>query len=320
MDIFFYEAFREEARLIKENLPKHIKAGFAKETIQEHIKETGNKALQAKVISLRTQSKIPDAWLGGLDGILARATGYDQIKKYSPKIHCGHLPLYCNRAVAEQAMLLWMNLLRKLPVQLRQFEKFKRDGLTGRECKGKKIVIYGIGNIGYEIYKIAKGLEMKAYGVDIVENYKDVNYVAKTQGIKKADIVVSAMNLTDKNKGYFNYELLKKSKPGLIFINISRGELSPAKDILKLLDENHLSGVALDVYDNEAIIGEGLRNDKKNQPLIQEILKLNEKDNAILTPHNAFNTIESTQRKAIQSVEQIVHFIENGEFLWEIPS
>ena len=67
------------------------------------------------------------------------------------------------------------------------------------------------------------------------------------------------MNLTKNNLNYFNYNTSKKTKKGTIFINIARGETSPAEDLLKLLNEEYLGALVLDTYDNESSIA------KKNQ-------------------------------------------------------
>ena len=65
-----------------------------------------------------------------------------------------------DRAVAEQAILLVMALLRKLPQQTQQFPRFHRDGLTGHECAGKKLLVVGVGNIGSEVVRIGQALGM----------------------------------------------------------------------------------------------------------------------------------------------------------------
>ena len=235
LNVFFYEAFEEEAEALKHYLPNYIKAGFTWKTIQEH----GDSEPSAPVISIRTQSVIPGSWAGKLSGILSRSTGYDHIKTYLHKcranIPCGYLPLYCSRAVAEQAMLLWMSLLRKLPQQMKQFTNFYRDGLTGYECEHRTLLVVGVGNVGYEVVRIGEGLGMKVLGVDIVKKHPSVSYVSIEEGIVQADIIVCAMNLTPENSGYFNYNLLKKAKQGAIFINIARGELSPSAALLLLL-------------------------------------------------------------------------------------
>ena len=148
MDAFFYEAFEEEAAALRRYLPPQVRAGFTWKTIQE----AGDAEPPAPLISIRTQSALPAAWTGKVRGIVSRTTGFDHL--VGIQIPYGYLPHYCSRAVAEQAILLMMALLRKLPQQTGQFPKFHRDGLTGRECAGKKLLVVGVGDIGLEIVKI----------------------------------------------------------------------------------------------------------------------------------------------------------------------
>ena len=321
-DVYFYEAFEEEEHLLKSILPSYLKAGFTGKTIQE----AGDKLPPARIISIRTQSVLPESWSNQVSAILTRSTGYDHLRRYlneiQKKIPCGYLPLYCNRAVAEQAMLLWMALLRKLSQQIRQLEEFNRDGLTGYEALGKILVVVGVGNIGSEIVRIGQGLGMKVMGVDLNEKHDFVEYFIIDKVLPLADIIVCSMNLTPDNINYFNYEKLKRAKKGSIFINIARGEMSPAPDLLKLLREGHLAGIGMDVFNLESELAVFMRSNRKNLPEnieIQAILEMNGLPNVIFTPHNAFNTNEALQRKVKQSIEQISSFYKTGKFLWEIP-
>ncbi len=88
----------------------------------------------------------------------------------------------------------------------------------------------------------------------------DIHLFRLAQGVPQADVIVCAMNLTEENREIFRYEVLKQAKPGAVFVNIARGELSPHNDLLRLLDEGRLGGVALDVYENEAELAVGLRS------------------------------------------------------------
>lgn len=318
-DVFFYETFQEEETLLKKYISDDINAGFTSKTIQEY-----NSDIPAKIISVRTQSLIPDEWNNSIDAIITRSTGYDHLERYlkknSSNIKCGYLPLYCNRSVAEQAAMLWFALLRKLPKQQKQFYTFSRDGLTGTQCLNKNLLVVGVGKIGYEICRIGKGLNMNVYGIDIVKDHPDIDYTDIKQGVKEADIIVCAMNLTENNYGYFNYELLKNAKRGTIFINISRGEISPSSFLLKLIEENHLGGVALDVFIEEPYLSTSLRNQGIiSKEEVQATLALSKYDNVILTPHNAFNTHEATDNKAKQTITQLDFYIQNNKLLWPIP-
>jgi D-lactate dehydrogenase len=319
-DVFFYEAFKEEQQALQQYLPSNLSAGFTWQTIQEY----GDSQPPAPLISIRTQSIIPVSWAKLLRGVLTRSTGFNHIHTFwrqsQTSLLTGYLPLYCSRTVAEQAVLSWMALLRKLPQQVAQFKTFNRDNLTGRECWQKTLLVVGVGNIGYEVVKLGKALGMNVLGVDIEKKYPDVTYVTIADGLPVADVVVAAMNLTSSNQGYFNYSSLRRGKPGLIFVNVGRGECSPSIDLLRLLEENFLGGLALDVYDQESELAIHLRSrEVHSNATALAVLKLAEYPNVILTPHNAFNSQEALARKSAQSIQQVTYFLEQGQFLWMVP-
>jgi D-lactate dehydrogenase len=319
MDIYFYEAFKDEADALGSLLGRDFDYEFAPETIQE----TGHTAPPARLISIRTQSKIPTAWADALDGILSRSTGYDHLIAYSAEVRktlpLGYLDEYATRAVAEHAMMLAMALLRKLPRQIRQFPFFRREDMTGCECLGKNLLVVGVGRIGREIVQVGNGLGFVVRGVDIVPDKPGVDYVSKEEGIPWADVIICAMNLTEDNAAYFNYELLQRVKTGCVFVNIARGEHSPLPDLERLLREGRIAGLGLDVFDDEGDLAVTLRNPGHGTPgradLVRTLLAY---PNVLLTPHNAFNSREALQRKAAYSVEQIRHFFRQGDFIWKV--
>ena len=59
VDVMFYEAFDEEAELLRLHLPAGIRAEFTRATVQA----SGHLAPPAPLLSIRTQSVIPPAWL-----------------------------------------------------------------------------------------------------------------------------------------------------------------------------------------------------------------------------------------------------------------
>ena len=303
MDVYFYEAFEEEVAALRKHLPTSIRAGFTWKTIQE----AGDIAPTTLLTSIRTQSAIPAGWGTRLAGILSRTTGYDHLTGL--RVPAGYLPLYCNRAVAEQAMLLWMALLRKLPAQIEQFPRFNRNGLTGRECAGKNLLVVGVGHVGSEVVKIGTGLGMNVRRVDLLPDRMDISIA---EGLPWADVIVCTMNLTAQNAGYFSYDRLRQAKHGVLFVNVARGELSPTDALMGLLDEGYLGGVALDVYDDERKLAVDLRAG-------QGSFQLAGRANVILTPHNAFNTEEAVERKSEQTARQVQQFLKDGTFLWPVP-
>lgn len=310
-EIFFYEAFKEEVPALKRHLDPTWKVTFTAQTIQE----TGHTAPPAAIISIRTQSLVPPSWAASLRCVQTRSTGYDQLVKFlraSPGFPCGSLPKYCGRAVAEHAAMLWLALLRKLPSQIEQFDGFHRDGLTGREAHQKTILVAGAGDIGFYVAEIARGLGMNVIAADPVQRHAHLRYLPLDEGIRSADIIVCAMNLTGENLGLLGYETLRHARPGCIFVNVSRGEVSPAGELLRLLEEGILGGVGLDVFDDEPRLANAMRHGSLE---IETISRLRSRNDVILTPHNAFNTIESTERKSVEAARELAHFIAHGRFV-----
>ncbi len=315
-DVFFYEAFEEERSAIQSLLPPDIRAGFSVETLQR----TGHTTPPAPLISIRTQSDIPAHWHPPVLGVLARSTGYDHLlplraRPNAPQLAC--LPEYCTRAVAEQAALLWMALLRKLPTQLHSWHQFQRDALTGGENAGRTLLVAGVGRIGHEVVRIGRGLDMRVRGADLVPRHTDVDYIPLNEGVATADIIAVCMNLTAENRGLFNYALLKHARPGCLFVNVARGELAVTEDLSRLLEEGVLGGVGLDVFNDETVTADALRTGQPH-PEADRLRALATRSNVLFTPHNAFNTAEAVLRKSEFSIRQVSHFLKTGAFEWPL--
>ena len=211
-------------------------------------------------------------------------------------------------------------LARKLKKQLRHFTSFDRDGLTGVECLGRTLLIVGVGRIGAEIARLAAGIGMQVKGVDLVKRVDPLEYVTLEEGVRCADTIVCALPLTPLTQGLLNYELLRQARPGALFVNVSRGEISPLKDLKRLLEEQILGGIGLDVHEEEPQLAEALRSGKGGLTRGgHELLSLQGDDRVLFTPHNAFNTQEALERKAKQSAAAVVTFLKQGSFPDPIP-
>ncbi len=301
---------------------KNLRTFFTEKTVQD----TGETQLPAPVISVRTQSRIPREWArsGQLKAIITRSTGYDHILRYQQetgaRIPAAFLPLYCNRAVAEHALMLWTALLRKLPEQTRAMASFERNHLTGRELAGRTIAVFGVGRIGRQIVDIARGLRMHVLGVDLEPTMHNLPFVSRREALAGASIIVCAMNLTADNAGYFNDDAWSRVRPGAIFVNVSRGELSPFRGLHRALDSGQLGGVGLDVYNEESNVAGFLRGTGHEETREwRHFQALREDPRVIMTPHNAFNTREALARKAAQTIEQLRAFHHNGVFTSPLP-
>ncbi len=317
-DIVFYEVFAEEESALKHFLPPDITAEFHEGTIQE----VGEKQLPASIISIRTQSLVPENWTGDLQAILTRSTGYDHLVwLHDRPVQIGYLPDYCARSVAEHALLLWTALLKKLPAQQASFATFNRNGLTGQQLLNKSLLVIGVGKIGYHVVQLAQAVGMHVAGMDIEQKHDNVNYVDQHEDLSRYDVIVSAMSLNENNIHYFDQQFFDRVKPGCLFVNISRGELSPCSVLIENLSNGRLAGVALDVFEDENRLAVQLRNRATNEShdtAVRELLTLASMPNTILTPHNAFNTHEATLLKSEQSLQQLIHYLQHGRFIWSM--
>jgi D-lactate dehydrogenase len=320
-DIKFYETFREERDLLKAYLPKKINASFTHKTIQEERERTP----PARFVCIRTQSIIPRSWLINLDAILSRSQGYDHlipIIKKNKQIYCGYIGDYCSKAVAEHAVLTMWMLLRQMKTQIQNFDSFHRENMSGMECADKNVLVVGVGNIGQEIVKIVKKLNMNVKGVDLLHKVKNLKYVSLEQGLSWADIVFCALPLTDHTANLLSYDVLKRMRQPGYFINVSRGEISPIKDLRKLINEHKLRGLSLDVYEDEKALATFLRSSKRSTAgtsrNIRDALFLKNQTNVIFTPHNAFNTLEALDRKCRQTANEVQRFLKARTFKWPV--
>lgn len=323
--LFCYEAFDEEAARLRHHAAL---VGLSIETTPLTIQETRHSAPPAPLISIRTQSRIPLAWAPALRAILSRSTGYDHLAAYRdalpPSTPCpalGYLPEYCVRAVAEQALLLWSALLRRLPAQIRHFPSFDRDHLTGRESLAKTIAVFGVGRIGSEIASIATALGMSVLAVDPVRKRPDLPYISPDEAARRADIIVCAMSLNPSSRAFFSLPFFRQTVRKPVFVNISRGECSPAADLEAALESSLLSGAALDVFNEESSLAPALRTPDPSllTPDNHALLRLSRRPDVILTPHNAFNTAEAVERKSALSIQSAQAFLQTSAFPSPVP-
>ncbi len=153
------------------------------------------------------------------------------------------------------------------------------------ELFGKTVGIIGCGNVGYECAIRFKAFGANILGVDLIERVDDVfgqvhSIERIDDALRKADVVVLTLPLTESTKGLFDENRFFAMKNGSILVNISRGAIVDEKALLKALKEK-LFGAVLDVFETEPL-------DEKS-----ELWNL---ENVILTPHNSFVGESNTQR------------------------
>jgi len=158
----------------------------------------------------------------------------------------------------EFLLALSMNHLRDIDQYKKQEAQKKWDQLAYRNISSTYISILGAGKIGGHVAaEFAKtGFEVQTWSedkVDIPEVKNSVGEDGLSEMLRTTDILINLLPLTKKTKGLLNKKLLINIKKGAYLINVGRGPHLEENDLLELLNSGHLSGAALDVFDQEPL-------------------------------------------------------------------
>lgn len=280
-----------------------------------------NEFKDAEAISVFVHSKVSKEiliQLPNLKTIATRSTGIDHIDcEYCIKhdITVKNVPLYGENTVAEHTFALMLSLSRKIHKSyVRSIHgNFSSDGLQGFDLQGKTLGIVGGGRIGLHVARMARSFGMHVRVYDIKEdnflaeliNFK---YISLNELLKESDIISLHVPLNKYTEHMINSESLKNVKRGAILINTARGALVDTNALLEALDEGILAGAGLDVIEGEEyLMEENLINSpiEEANKIISSSKRLLENENVVMTPHNAFNSIEAVNRIIDTTIENL---------------
>ena len=125
-------------------------------------------------------------------------------------------------------------------------------------------------------------------GVEKIEGLEDL--------LPKADFITLHVPLTDMTKNILSRKNLEKTKKGVRIINCARGGLIDESALADFLKSGHVSGAALDVFEEEPA---------NNNPLFNL-------PNVVCTPHLGAATIEAQENVALQVAEQMSNYLLEG--------
>ena len=200
-------------------------------------------------------------------------------------------------SAAEHTIALMLSLARHIPQAnaLLKSGVWRRSDFIGTEVRDKTLGIIGLGNVGSEVARRARGLEMNiiAYDPFISTDHArnlQVELVSLEQLLKEADFITLHIPLTPSTKGIIGARRLATVKPTVRIINCARGGLIDEKALAKALKEGRIAGAAIDVFSTE--------------PTTESLLF--EYDNTIVTPHLGASTSEAQALAATDVARQIV--------------
>ncbi len=324
MKIVFFEVASWEKDLLKTSFPEA-------ELVEEKLSlENVNQYQDAEVISSFVYSQLSKEVLEKLPYlkfIATRSTGFDHIDIAYCKeknILVANVPEYGSRTVAEHTFALILTLTKKIYQSINQAKNFdfNHENIRGIDLYEKTLGIIGLGKIGLEVLKIAKGFGMnilvfnRTQKQDLKEKY-NFEYVDLKTLLSKSDIVSVHIPYNKETHHLINKDNIFSFKKGSYLINTARGPVIETEAIILGLEKGILEGVGLDVLEEEKELAEETeiltKIYKKDVDLKTIVLNhvLVSHPKVIITPHNAFNTKEALERITKTTIKNIKAFQSN---------
>ena len=201
---------------------------------------------------------------------------------------------YGDTAVAEQTIALMLACCRDLARMDRNIRAGAWQPLEGVQIFGKTLGIVGLGGIGAEVARIAKGMGMEVTSWNRTPRPgAGVPLVELDTLLQKSDMISLNLTLNDETRGFLDAARIARMKPGAILVNTARGALVDEAAMIAALNSGHIRHAGLDVFHAEPL--------KAGHPLARM-------ENVTLSAHAAFRTLEASMtllRRAIDIVRTI---------------
>ncbi len=261
--------------------------------------------LAADVLIVRTN--IPPAYFAqarNLRAAVRHGAGLDMVPMQvatAAGVLVANVPGANASTVAEHAIFAAIALLRQFRVM---DATLRSQGWTAgrntsdhnRDLRGRTLGIFGFGNIGRALHRMAQG-----FGVKIASHTRrpdslpsDVTPLSLDDLVATADVLVLCAPLTDDTRGALNAARIASLKPGAILINVSRGPIIDTAALIPALQSGRISA-ALDVFDV--------------QPLATDS-PLWSLPNVMLTPHVAGITQDSMWRMGQVTADEVLRILD----------
>ena len=201
---------------------------------------------------------------------------------------------YGDRAVAEHAIALMFACARGLARMDRAVRAGTWGPLEGVQLQGKTLGVVGLGGIGSEVVRIARGIGMEVIAWNRTQRDDAPCPVVELDALlARSDVISIHLALNDDTTGLIDRRRIGQMKPGAILVNTARGALLDEAALIEALRSGQIAQAGLDVFHAEPL--------KCDHPLAQM-------ENVTISSHAAFRTLEASMtlmRRAIDIVRTI---------------
>jgi D-3-phosphoglycerate dehydrogenase len=208
-------------------------------------------------------------------------------------------------AVNHTAELTWgliFSSLRHIPEEVQRLKAGKWQTTVGTTVAGKTLGVYAYGRIGSIVARAGRAFEMKVVcwgregstGRARADGFEIA--ASREAFFETADIVSLHIPLNKETRGIVTHADLARMKPTALIVNTSRGPIIEKGALEKALKEGRPGSAAVDVYDDEPVLG-------GDHPLLKM-------DNAVCTPHLGYVDRDTYEKYYGGAVDAILAFAE----------
>lgn len=279
-----------------------VKPGMTPEELKSVIGAYDGLAVRS---ATRVTSEILDA-AGRLKVVGRAGIGVDNIDiaaATSKGVLVMNTPFGNSITTAEHAIALMFALARQLPAAdlSTQAGKWEKSRFMGVELTGKVLGVVGCGNIGSIVAERARGLKMQVIASDPFLSPQraremGVEKLEVDELLQRADFITLHTPLSEATRHMIDAAAIRRMKPGVRIVNCARGGLIDEEALAAALQDGHVAGAALDVFEIEPA---------KENPLFGS-------EKVVATPHLGASTREAQENVAVQVAEQIADYLLTG--------
>lgn len=211
-------------------------------------------------------------------------------------------------AVAELTLGLMLTLLRSVHVSNMQMHTGQWHRYFGRRLTECTVGIIGLGRIGKGVLRHLSGISPKKILLNDIKHIQEIKksdhmkWVDKEVIYAEADIILIHVPLTVHTKNMIKREHLEMMKSDAIVINTARGGIINEKDLYDVMKMGHLSGAAIDVFEEEPYAG-----------------NLAEIERCVLTAHMGSMSVDCRTSMEIEATKEVIRFLKNEPLQGVVP-
>jgi glyoxylate reductase len=273
----------------------------------EVLKRVSGKDALITLLTEKIDRELLDAAGPSLRIVANVAVGFDNIDVPActeRKVVVTNTPGVLDETTADFAWTLLMAVARRLIEGDRMarsgaWTKWNLDQLCGTDVWGKTLGIIGLGRIGRAVARRAAGFRMRIIynsttrAATEIEKELNAEYVSREAVFEQADFLSLHVPLNAATRGLVGPAELARMKRSAFLINTTRGPVVQEAALIDALERGLIAGAALDVFEREPLIPDGLR-----------------RDNVVLAPHLGSASVETRTRMALIAVGNAIALFE----------